>query len=990
MISSTKIRPRNELLHVEQDEKDVVEEASPVEQIDNSTKLSFFERIFMNMCNLFDIFAHSRRIQMSTASIFVFVLSVSVGTITVTSNIEMVKSKQFAEDLVATNVISQFQFEISALVKGVESMDAVISLYSDCQELRDAWTNASQAMMKWDPSIYQYELQVSAVTGYNRSFVYPPFPEEIADFLYDFDNLNETSQGHYRETGDLERLKIASRQVYFNGPYLLPDGFHGLFAYYPIFRKAQSPSTDLGCNREPTDCGDACWDAENSEKYYATVGSLKNIDSLYDGSHAIYTVLNDNGFDYFVQIADLPPNDFNYEYRNEIIFATNDRSSLINPIAVEFEYYNIEWIILLSPKDGWMPRWYVTAILLAVLGSCTFSLFVGLWLIEGKKYKTLLGYMLPEHVIEHLKYTKDNFGFAEYYDNVTICFCDIVDYTVLCSTLSPVEVVGVLDEFYTCLDKLCLQHGIYKVETIGDSYMCVAGAPEKEEPVAAAQRMVALCLDIINTASHFETSALRRLNMSLKVRIGVHSGSVVAGVVGKSNPRYCLFGDTVNTAARMETSGESMRMHVSSATSSLLSSSSVLRPRGEMFVKGKGRMKTYFVDALSQEARAVVLNGTAAKDTFVHIKNAYVIDRKYMGASYLLNKRILDWDFDVKFMTDSNRLVSAVVLMFDMLGIIGLDVDSDVLANFLITVSRTYGENPFHNLRHAVLVTQYVFMFLRNCEPNRAEDSSLQQSSPSQLPQLSKFTLLVAAFCHDADHPGHTNAFEIKSQSYLSEKYQKKSVLENHHISVVKDIILGDPACNIIKNFTESQKKDFWAIFEGSVYGTDMAKHQDIVKDINRLASNEKILNLSNRNDQEYLCRALLHCADLSNPVRDFKVSQYWSEMISEELQNQVQKEIKLGLSPDPSMVRENLLQRVQSEKQFLLMFGKPLWDAFCCLYPSVQFLRVQLHENISCYEQLEKDIVDSKTMTVQRPQSIHTYHKTDPSTGFSEVLPDC
>ena len=130
-------------------------------------------------------------------------------------------------------------------------------------------------------------------SGLGEGFVYPPFPDHIK-WLYNQDNLNSSSQDGFRLTGELEKRKIDYRDMYLTGPYLLPDGFHGLFAYYPLFKKAASISTDLGCGREPTNCTDVCYDDENNEKYFGTVGGLKNVDALFDGTHPVYSPLNAN------------------------------------------------------------------------------------------------------------------------------------------------------------------------------------------------------------------------------------------------------------------------------------------------------------------------------------------------------------------------------------------------------------------------------------------------------------------------------------------------------------------------------------------------------------------------------------------------------------------------------------------------------------------------------------------------------------------------
>jgi len=127
--------------------------------------------------------------------------------------------------------------------------------------------------------------------------------------------------------------------------------------------------------------------------------------------------------------------------------------------------------------------------------------------------------------------------------------------------------------------------------------MCSTGCPTPEEAKLSARRMAILAADMIKAVRNFRPSYLE--HAPIEIRVGMSSGPVVAGVVGRSMPRYCLFGDTVNTAARMEASGESGRIHMSHWTASLLqddNESWSLVPRYEIFVKGKGRMRTWFLD----------------------------------------------------------------------------------------------------------------------------------------------------------------------------------------------------------------------------------------------------------------------------------------------------------------------------------------------------------------------------------------------------------
>ncbi|XP_015754056.1 PREDICTED: atrial natriuretic peptide receptor 1-like [Acropora digitifera] len=172
--------------------------------------------------------------------------------------------------------------------------------------------------------------------------------------------------------------------------------------------------------------------------------------------------------------------------------------------------------------------------------------------LEEEKAKTdaLLYRMLPQSVAEQLK--RGEPVTAELFDQVTIFFSDIVGFTNLASESKPLEIVNLLNDLYTCFDHIIDCHDVYKVETIGDSYMVVSGLP-KRNGISHAGQIANMSLDLLSDMSHFEIKHLPE--KQLQLRIGIHTGSCVAGVVGLKMPRYCLFGDTVNTASRMESSG---------------------------------------------------------------------------------------------------------------------------------------------------------------------------------------------------------------------------------------------------------------------------------------------------------------------------------------------------------------------------------------------------------------------------------------------------
>ncbi|XP_067133569.1 atrial natriuretic peptide receptor 2-like [Centruroides vittatus] len=212
---------------------------------------------------------------------------------------------------------------------------------------------------------------------------------------------------------------------------------------------------------------------------------------------------------------------------------------------------------------------------------------------EKKKTDELLYQLLPKFIAEELK--KGNHVKPEVYDSVTIFFSDIVGFTSLCAESTPMQVVDLLNDLYTCFDATIDLYNVYKVETIGDAYMVASGLPIKigDEHASEIARM---SLALIHTLKNFKIR--HKPERKMKLRIGAHSGPCVAGVVGLKMPKYCLFGDTVNTASRMESTGEALKIHISEQMKKILDTFGTFRisKRGDIEIKGKGIMTTYWLE----------------------------------------------------------------------------------------------------------------------------------------------------------------------------------------------------------------------------------------------------------------------------------------------------------------------------------------------------------------------------------------------------------
>ncbi|XP_032174057.1 atrial natriuretic peptide receptor 1 isoform X2 [Mustela erminea] len=214
------------------------------------------------------------------------------------------------------------------------------------------------------------------------------------------------------------------------------------------------------------------------------------------------------------------------------------------------------------------------------------------YLEEKRRAEALLYQILPHSVAEQLK--RGETVQAEAFDSVTIYFSDIVGFTALSAESTPMQVVTLLNDLYTCFDAVIDNFDVYKVETIGDAYMVVSGLPVRNG-LLHAREVARMALALLDAVRSFRIR--HRPQEELRLRIGIHTGPVCAGVVGLKMPRYCLFGDTVNTASRMESNGEALKIHLSSETKAVLEEFGgfELELRGDVEMKGKGKVRTYWL-----------------------------------------------------------------------------------------------------------------------------------------------------------------------------------------------------------------------------------------------------------------------------------------------------------------------------------------------------------------------------------------------------------
>ena len=247
------------------------------------------------------------------------------------------------------------------------------------------------------------------------------------------------------------------------------------------------------------------------------------------------------------------------------------------------------------------PRWMMDTAFVISLVSATALIFATVWYamreaaraeaameVEYRRSEALLANILPATVAEKLKDPAHG-TIVERYDDASILFCDIAGFTQRASEISPTELVRFLDRLYTTFDRLVDRHGLEKIKTTGDSYMVVSGVP-----VPRVDHVEAIA-DLALEMSHAVADLRDPRGDPVPLRTGIASGPVVAGVVGARRFFYDVWGDAVNVASRMETTGPIGEIQVPENVYERLRHSFILEARGEIQVKGKGTMRTWYL-----------------------------------------------------------------------------------------------------------------------------------------------------------------------------------------------------------------------------------------------------------------------------------------------------------------------------------------------------------------------------------------------------------
>ncbi len=212
---------------------------------------------------------------------------------------------------------------------------------------------------------------------------------------------------------------------------------------------------------------------------------------------------------------------------------------------------------------------------------------------ERARSERLLLNVLPQRIIDRLEAGETRI--ADRYDGVSVLFSDVVGFTEISARLEPAVLIEELDQLFSGFDDICVRTGVEKIKTIGDAYLVIGGLDGGADHAAAIAETALLMIE--------QVEARPGRTVDWRIRIGLHSGPAVAGVIGSTKFAYDVWGDTVNVAARLEAASEPNRIHVSSTLATQLEGGYRLTPRGTVELKGKGPVETCFLLGRREPAR---------------------------------------------------------------------------------------------------------------------------------------------------------------------------------------------------------------------------------------------------------------------------------------------------------------------------------------------------------------------------------------------------
>lgn len=549
---------------------------------------------------------------------------------------------------------------------------------------------------------------------------------------------------------------------------------------------------------------------------------------------------------------------------------------------------------------------------------------------------------------------------ADLFPNTTIIFADIAGFTAWSSQRDPPQVFTLLETLYRSFDEIAGKLKVFKVETIGDSYMAVTGlpAPDASHAVHMA-RFGYQCLVRMKKMTGELEALLGPGTSELGLRIGMHSGAVTAGVLRGEKSRFQLFGDTVNTASRMESTGRKGKIQISQETAVLLKNagkSHWLKPRDELVnAKGKGELKTYWLDP-TKKRRTKTPNGTPSpgvKGLLGFGSNGAVapVEKPFDDK----DTRLIDWNVDVllhhlarviscrgriptkgSLVNHSSEVATLPSAIEDVAEIISLppfDIDTsrfrrlrpDVstlqqtradLHEYVSAIALMYRDVPFHNFEHASHVTLCANKLLNrliNSDEYETEEELHNATYGISSDPLAHFAIVFSALIHDVDHTGLPNAQLIKDQAEVAVKFKNKSIAEQNSTHLGWELLMSKRFERLRKSIyqTNVERKRFRQLVINSIMATDIAdrkvnesrqlKWERAFRKLPKGAAKQvttpmQVQETMNRKATSVI-EHIIQVSDVAHTMQHWHIYRRWNERLFHEMHNAF-KQGKVAVDP--------------------------------------------------------------------------------------------
>ncbi|KAL7562532.1 hypothetical protein ACA910_008238 [Epithemia clementina (nom. ined.)] len=535
---------------------------------------------------------------------------------------------------------------------------------------------------------------------------------------------------------------------------------------------------------------------------------------------------------------------------------------------------------------------------------------------------------------------------ADLFPETTILFADIAGFTAWSSAREPSQVFTLLETVYRAFDVSAQRRRIFKVETVGDCYVAATGIPEpRKDHAVAMARFAKECMSKMQALTRRLEVSLGPDTADLAMRMGMHSGPVTAGVLRGERSRFQLFGDTMNTASRMESTGLRDHIQISQETADLLRAAGKgewIVPRRDIVVaKGKGELKTYWLEVASHEGASVTSGEGSDGESIVEMElqaqnQGFNEEEEVIFSDKAM--RLIDWNVDLLLrllqLTVARRMahppvgqkpneqaigrdkkrtvldeVSEVIVLpdYDDLAYAAdpksviLDPDVELqLYEYVTSVAGMYRKNPFHNFEHASHVTMSVAKLLsRIVAPSHmdfqdsiARDQTLHDHTYGITSDpLTQFACVFSALIHDVDHTGVPNTQLVKENLSIASLYKSRSVAEQNSVDVAWTLLMQDEfsALRTAIYTTDEELKRFRQLVVNCVMATDIMDKE--LKELrnarwDRAFSEQAVLDdrMTINRKATIVIEHLLQASDVAHTMQHWHIYRKWNAKLFEEM----------------------------------------------------------------------------------------------------------